>query len=101
MIPKRSWATQVAETIYERLRDTLDAPTIEIPIIEWVGNAPAAGDTIYLIKPKTSDKFKDAGIFCSAIIDSNKAGTISLSLKKQAILTQKNTSYVRFDSLNL
>ena len=101
MIPKRSWATLVAEMIYERLRDTLNTPSLEIPIIEWAGNTPAAGDTIYLIKPKTSDKFKDAGIFCAAIIDSNKAGTISLSLKKEAILTQKNTSYLRFDSLNL
>ena len=101
MIPKRSWATLVTETIYERLTDTPNAPTIEIPIIDWAGNAPSAGDTIYLIKPKTSDKFRDAGIFCAAIIDSNKAGTISLSLKKEAILTQKNTSYVRFDSLNL
>lgn len=101
MIPKRSWATLVAETIYEHLRDTLEAPTIEIPIIEWAGNTPALGDTIYLIKPKTADKFKDAGIFCAAIVDSNNVGTISLSLKKQAILTQKNTSYFRFDSLNL
>lgn len=101
MIPKRSWATLVAETIYERLRDTPDVPTIEIPIIEWAGDTAVIGDTIYLIKPKTSDEFKDAGIFCAAILDSNKAGTISLSLKKQSILTQKNTSYVRFDSLNL
>ena len=101
MIPKRSWATQVAESIYERLSDTPETPAIDIPLIEWAGSAPTAGDTIYLIKPKTSDNFKDAGIFCAAILVSNKAGTISLSLKKQAILTQKNTSYVRFDSLNL
>ena len=101
MIPKRSWATLVDETIYERLRDNPETPAIDVPLIEWEGNAPAAGDTLYLIKPKTSDEYKDAGIFCAAIIVSNKAGTISLSLKKQAILTQKNTSYVRFDSLNL
>jgi len=101
MIPKRSWATLVAETIYEHLRDTLDAPTIEIPIIEWAGNTPALGDTIYLIKPKTADKFKDSGIFCAAMLQGNNAGTVSLSLNKKAILTQKNTSYVRFDSLNL
>ncbi len=101
MIPKRSWATLVTETIYERLRDTADAPTIELPIIEWVGNTPTAGDTIYLIKTKTSDKFKDSGIFCAAILLGNNAGTVSLSLNKKAILTQKNTSYVRFDSLNL
>jgi hypothetical protein len=101
MIPKRSWATLVTVLTYEKLRDMPEAPTIELPLIEWEGHTPAAGDTLYLIKPKTSDKFKDAGIFCAAIIDNNKAGTISLSLKKQAILTQKNTSYVRFDSLNL
>jgi hypothetical protein len=101
MIPKRSWATLVADTIYEHLRDTPDAPTIEIPIIEWAGNTPAIGETIYLIKQKTSDKFKDAGIFCAAILEGVNEGTVSLILNKKAILTQKNTSYVRFDSLNL
>ena len=101
MIPKRSWATLVAKKVYEHIRDTPDAPTIEIPMVDWAGSAPTAGDTIYLIKPKTSDKFKDAGIFCAALIVSNKEGTISLSLKKQAILTQQSTSFVRFDSLNL
>jgi len=101
MIPKRSWATLVADTIYEHLRDTPDAPTIEIPIIEWAGNTPTIGETIYLIKQKTSDKFKDAGIFCAAILEGVNEGTVSLILNKKAILTQKNTSYVRFDSLNL
>lgn len=101
MIPKRSWATLVDESIYERLRDNPETPAIDVPLIEWEGNAPAAGDTLYLIKPKTSDEYKDAGIFCAAIIVSNKAGTISVSLKKQAILTQKNTNYVRFEPLNL
>jgi hypothetical protein len=82
MIPKRSWATLVADTIYEHLRDTPDAPTIEIPIIEWAGNTPAIGETIYLIKQKTSDKFKDAGIFCAAILEGVNEGTISLILNK-------------------
>ena len=101
MIPKRSWAIAVDEITYNHLTDNPELASIELPVIEWEGGNPAAGDTLYLIKPKTSDKFKDAGIFCAAIMDNIKTGTISLRLKKQAILTQKNTSYVRFDSLNL
>jgi len=101
MIPKRSWVTLVDEKIYKNLRDNPETPSIDIPLIEWEGNAPAAGDTLYLIKPKTFDKYKDAGIFCAAIIVSYRTGTISLSFKELAILTQKNISYIRFDSLNL
>ena len=101
MIPKRSWTTLVPEIIYENLRDVPDTSTIEIPVTEWLGNSPESGDTVYLIKSKTDDKYKDAGIFCAAILIKDQSGFASLRIEKEEILTQKNTSYIRFDSINL
>lgn len=101
MIPKRSWTTLVADTVYENLRDVPDTSTIEIPITEWLGNSPESGDTVYLIKSKTDDNYKDAGIFCAGILIKNQSGFVSLRIEKEEILTQKNTSYIRFDSVNL
>ena len=101
MIPKRSWATLAPEAIYENLRDAPDSTIIEIPIIKWQGNSPTPGDTIYLIKPKTFDEFKDAGIFCAGTLINYQPGAINLRLDKEGILTRNNSSYLRFDSLNL
>lgn len=101
MIPKRSWTTLVADNIYEELRDVPDTSTIEIPVTQWLGDSPKSGDTIYLIKSKTDDKYKDAGIFCAAALIKNQSGFASLRIEKEEILTQKNTSYIRFDSVNL
>ena len=101
MIPKRSWATLVPEVIYEKLNNTPDVSTIKIPVTDWTGNNPTPGDTIYLIKSKTDDKYKDAGIFCAATLLNNESGFAILSFEKDEILTQKNSSYIRFDSVNL
>jgi hypothetical protein len=101
MIPKRSWVALVPEVIHEQLRDDPGRPTIDIPLIEWIGSKPVQGDTIYLIKPKTTDDFKDAGIFDACTFTKYEPGIATLHLEKEEILTKKNTSYVRFDSLNL
>jgi len=101
MIPKRSWATLVPESIYESLRDTPSAETIELPLIELDGGSPTVGDTLYLIKPKTADKFKDAGVFCSTVIKSQSPGRTNLLISEGDMLARKKSSYFRFDSLNL
>ena len=101
MIPKRSWATLVPGVVYENLRDAPDSHTIEIAVIDWKGNSPTPGDTVYLIKPKSNDKYKDAGIFCAAILVKQDFGFANLRFEKQEILTRKDSSYIRFDSLNL
>jgi hypothetical protein len=101
MIPKRSWATLVPEIIYEHLKDNPDTFTVEIPVLDWTGNNPAPEDIVYLIKPKTKDRFKDAGIFCVTVLTKLESGTAWLRIENDAILTQKNRSYIRFDSLNL
>lgn len=107
MIPKRSWATLVPEFVYENLRDVPDTSTIEIPLANWAGNNPLPGDMIYLIKPKTTDEYQDAGVFCASILIKYESGFANLRLDKnlrtdkKAVLTQKNTHYIRFESLNL
>ncbi len=101
MIPKRSWATLVPESIYESLRDAPSAETIELPLIEWEGDSPSVGDMLYLIKPKTADKFKDAGIFCATTIKSQLPGRTALLISDGGMLARKKSSYFRFESLNL
>ncbi len=101
MIPKRSWATLVPESTYESLRDAPSTETIELPLIEWQGGSPSAGDTLYLIKPKTADKFKDAGVFCATAIKSHSPGRATLLISEGGMLARKKSSYFRFDSLNL
>lgn len=101
MIPKRSWATLVPESTYESLRDAPSTETIELPLIEWEGGSPSAGDTLYLIKPKTADKFKDSGVFCATAIKSQSPGRATLRISEGGMLAKKKSSYFRFDSLNL
>ena len=101
MIPKRSWATLVNESLYEYLRDLQDNTTAEISVIEWNGETPAQGDTIYLIKPKTGDRYKDGGVFCVGTLASSGSGIATIRLNADSLLTRKNVSYFRFDSLNL
>ncbi len=101
MIPKRSWATLVPESIYESLRDAPSAETIELPLIEWEGDSPSVGDMLYLIKPKTADKFKDAGVFCATTIKSQLPGRTALLISDGGMLARKKSSYFRFESLNL
>jgi hypothetical protein len=101
MIPKRSWATLVPESIYESLRDAPSAETIELPLIGWEGDSPFVGDTLYLIKPKTADKFKDAGVFCATTIKSQVPGRTALLISNGDMLARKKSSYFRFESLNL
>jgi hypothetical protein len=101
MIPKRSWATLVPEYIYLALRDAPDTASIEIPVIGWLTSRPTHGDTVYLIKPKTSDKYKDPGVFCAATIKSLTPGSVLLGIMDGEMLARKNYSYFRFDSLNL
>ena len=101
MIPWRSWATLVPEQIYLALRDAPDTTSIEIPVIGWSTSSPMHGDKVYLIKPKTSDKYKDPGVFCAATIKSHTLGSVLLGIKVGEMLARKNYSYFRFDSLNL
>ena len=101
MIPKRSWATLVNESVYEYLRDLQDNTTAEISVYEWNGETPAQGDTIYLIKPKTGDRYKDGGVFCVGTLASSGSGIATIRLNADSLLTRKNVSYFRFDSLNL
>ncbi len=101
MIPKRSWATLVPESIYESLRDAPSAETIELPLIEWEGDSPSVGDMLYLIKPKTADKSKGAGIFCATTIKSQLPGRTALLISDGGMLARKKSSYFRFESLNL
>lgn len=101
MIPKRSWATLVNESVYEYLRDLQDNTTAEISVIQWNGETPAQGDTIYLIKPKTGDRYKDGGVFCVGTLQSSGSGIATIRLNADSLLTRKNVSYFRFDSLNL
>jgi HNH endonuclease len=101
MIPKRSWVTLVPDVIYENLNNTPDVSTIKIPVTDWIGNNPTPGDTIYLIKSKTDDKYKDSGIFCATTLLNIESGFVILSFEKDEVLTQKNSSYIRFDSVNL
>lgn len=101
MIPKRSWATLVTEQIYIALRDAPDTPSIEIPVIGRSINGPAQGDTFYLIKPKTSDKYKEPGVFCAGTIKAYSPGRALIAIDDGEMLARKNYSYFRFDSLNL
>ncbi len=101
MIPRRSWATMVHEAVYRKLKDAPDCEQTEIPVIEWIGDTPETGDAIYLIKPKTEDDYTHPGIFCSGTLMKFSGGLANLRLSKRAVLTRKDSSYFRFNSLNL
>jgi hypothetical protein len=61
------------------------------------------GDTVYLIKPATTDKHSKSGIFCDAtLVAMDKNGELILEMNADGLeLFIRKNSYIRFESRNL